>query len=61
MLGICKKCKKRDKVVLGLCEECGSIEDSKSDVMSDNRERLSRAEIERAIAEKRRDKKFWTG
>lgn len=60
MMGKCKRCDKRDELKGGLCEDCNEEEAVKNLPTSKPKEKLSKEEIEKEIAEKRRDKKFWT-
>ncbi|MBU2100039.1 MAG: hypothetical protein ABH850_05945 [Candidatus Micrarchaeota archaeon] len=60
MMGKCRKCDKRDELRGGLCEDCQEEEEAKRLPLNETREKLSKEDIEQEIAEKRRDKKFWT-
>ncbi len=60
MMGKCRKCDKRDELRGGLCEDCVEEEEAKRVPIETKREKLSKEEMEKEIAEKRRDKKFWT-
>ncbi len=60
MMGKCRKCDKRDELKGGLCEDCAEEEEAKRIPLASKREKLSREDIEKEIAEKRRDKRFWT-
>lgn len=59
-IGFCKKCGEKDKLLGGLCENCRlEIEAKHSLEFEEKREAKSREELERELAERRRDKKFW--
>lgn len=61
-VGLCKKCGEKDKLVGGLCENCRlEIEAKQSLTYKEDREEKSREEMERDLAERRRDKRFWLG
>lgn len=63
VFGSCKKCGRREELGGGLCENCRlEIEGKRHmQLVEEKRERQSREEIERDVAEHRRDKRFWTG
>jgi len=61
MIGNCKKCGKREELKGGMCEDCKSEEEASRNPLNVKREKLSREELERIMAEKRRDKRFWYG
>ena len=56
----CKKCGERKHLRGGLCEDCSSEKDAqRMKTILGERERASKEDVEREIAEKKRDKKFW--
>lgn len=58
----CKKCGERRHLKGGLCEDCGSEKDAqRMQSILGTRERKTKEEIEKEIAEKRKDKRFWWG
>lgn len=61
-VGYCKKCGEKDKLVGQLCENCRLELEAKNDPgIEDEKEVKSREALEKEIAERRRDKKFWLG
>ncbi|MEW6295304.1 MAG: hypothetical protein AB1467_03330 [Candidatus Diapherotrites archaeon] len=58
--GICRKCNRKEDLRGGLCEDCASEEEAKRNPLNETREKLTKEELEKQMAEKRHDKRFWT-
>lgn len=58
----CKKCGEKRNLRGGLCEDCQSAKDvERMDQMTGVRVHKSKDEVEKEIAERKRDKRFWWG
>lgn len=58
----CKKCGEKRNLKSGLCEDCASVKEAeRMDSLTGTRVKLSREEVEKEVAEKKRDKRFWWG
>lgn len=58
----CKKCGERKQLRGGLCEDCQSEKEAeRMDSILGTREKKSREEVEKEIAERKKDKRFWWG
>jgi len=58
----CKKCGEKRNLKSGLCEDCQSVKDAeRMSHIYGVRERQTKEDIEKEVAEKKHDKRFWWG
>ncbi len=58
----CKKCGEKRNLKSGMCEDCQSVKDAeRMSSIYGERTRQSKDEIEKEVAERKRDKHFWWG
>lgn len=62
VLDNCRACGNRRNLKGGLCEDCQSTKEAeRMDSIMGTRQRKSREEIEKEIAERKKDRRFWWG
>jgi hypothetical protein len=58
----CRNCGKKREVRGGLCEDCQSAKEAeRMDSVLGTRTRKTKEQVEKEIAERRKDRKYWWG
>ncbi len=58
----CRNCGKKENLRGGLCEDCQSVKETERlNSVLGTRQRKTKEEVEKEIAERKKDRKYWWG